>query len=129
MRKRAAQRGPAVELNPPTTALPVLGATSDATGYTELTQLPLRGRVICRGYVLETTILPAGELPIFVARISDGAPAPGELDTPIYLSLRWLGQHSVSGIRPGTSLLFEGMLAPREGQPTIHNPRYEILPT
>lgn len=128
MRERPGQTEPAVKLQPPTTSLPVLGVNGVARGHTPLSELPAKGRAICRGYVLETTTVPAGELPIFVARISDGPPSPGELDTPIYVSLRWLGQHSVSGVRPGTCLLFEGMLAPRHGEPTIHNPRYEILP-
>ncbi len=128
MRKTSTRTEPAVKLHPPTSSLPVLGVHGAETGFTPLTELPVKGRVICRGYVLETTTVPAGELPIFVARVSERAPEPGELETPIYLTLRWLGQHSVSGVRPGICLLFEGMLAPRQGEPTIHNPRYEILP-
>ncbi|MFC0580882.1 hypothetical protein [Micrococcoides hystricis] len=129
MRFTPAADEPAVELNPPTAALPELRANAPRTELTELTDLPTKGRVQCRGYVLEITTPAADALPIFTARIGVRAPDPQDHEAAVYVTLRWLGQDTVAGVRPGTTLLFEGMVAPREGEPTIHNPRYEILPS
>lgn len=43
------------------------------------------------------------------------------------VQLVWHGQRTVPGIRAGTRLRCSGLLAFREADPVIHNPRYEIV--
>ncbi|WP_394940997.1 hypothetical protein [Psychromicrobium sp. YIM B11713] len=108
-----------------------------------ISQLPERGRALGRGYIESITILPVNQAPEFAAIITDadkyagrnrrakpaaaesGAEAAGEGKSR--LRLIWLGRRQVPGIEAGTELRFEGMVAQRDGLPTIFNPRYEII--
>ncbi|WP_125610953.1 OB-fold nucleic acid binding domain-containing protein [Specibacter cremeus] len=94
-----------------------------------ISELPVRGRVVCAGVIDAVTILPAAEKPAFTAIVSDydAAPAPGGAVHRVRLV--WLGRRRVPGIFAGTRLRLEGMVAPRDGLPTIFNPRYEIIGT
>jgi hypothetical protein len=95
-----------------------------------LAQLPLRGRVRATGFVENVRILPAAQAPVFVASVVDEPAPPGGRRAPVpHVSLVWTGQRRVPGITAGTRLHFGGMLAQVDGVPTIHNPRYEILPS
>lgn len=107
---------------------------------TAICQLPQRGRALCRGYIDSVTVLPANEAPQFSAIVTDvdkhavasaaktgqGTRAQGpKLNHRVRLI--WLGRRRVPGISAGTQLRFEGMVAVRDGLPTIFNPRYEII--
>ncbi len=107
---------------------------------TPICQLPQRGRALCRGHVESVTVLPANEAPQFSAIVTDvdkhgGASATkaGQGARPQgpklnhRVRLIWLGRRRVPGISAGTQLRFEGMVAVRDGLPTIFNPRYEII--
>ena len=39
----------------------------------------------------------------------------------------WIGRRTISGIRPGTRLRAEGVVAAGRTRPTIYNPAYELL--
>ncbi len=107
---------------------------------TPICALPERGRVRCSGFVDSVTILPLGQAPEFSAIITDVdkylLPGPGAAVKPGLkaaakqnhrIRVIWLGRRRVPGIAPGTRLRFEGMVARRDGLPTMFNPRYEII--
>ncbi|WP_434619387.1 hypothetical protein [Arthrobacter sp. A5] len=107
---------------------------------TPVCALPARGRVRCSGFVDSVTILPPGRAPEFSAIITDVdkylLPVPGGAVRPGVtangkqnhrIRVIWLGRRRVPGIAPGTRLRFEGMVALRDGLPTMFNPRYEII--
>ncbi len=43
------------------------------------------------------------------------------------LRVIWLGRRRIPGIVAGTELRLQGMVTVRDGQPTMFNPRYEIV--
>ncbi|KNH12127.1 hypothetical protein ACU18_18800 [Arthrobacter sp. ZBG10] len=96
-----------------------------------LSQLPAKGRVLCRGRIESVTYFPADRTAAFTAIMSDAEPPrPGSTATAgrrARLRVVWLGRRRVPGIEAGTELRLEGMLSRSEGLPTIFNPRYEIL--
>ncbi|HEV7166606.1 MAG TPA: hypothetical protein VGN49_01410 [Micrococcaceae bacterium] len=86
------------------------------------------------------TVLPPNEAPQFSAIVTDvdkHALAPADRSGRNVraqgpklnhrVRLIWLGRRRVPGISAGTQLRFEGMVAVRDGLPTIYNPRYEII--
>lgn len=104
-----------------------------------ISQLPERSRALCRGYIESITIAPANRSPEFSAVVTDadkyasrqrrgsdgGQTERKPQDSRVCLV--WLGQRTVPGIEAGTELRFEGMVAHRNGMPTVFNPRYEII--
>lgn len=96
----------------------------------DIAALPVRGRAVCSGVVDAVTILPETVAPAYTAILTDReshlAAAEGSSHR---LRLVWLGRRRVPGIVAGTRLRVEGMVALREGLPTIYNPRYEIIGT
>ncbi len=97
--------------------------------------LPTRGRVRGRGVVDRITVLPRDRQPRFSAVVSATLDAEKLTDrTPdcqrqpaVRLELIWLGQRTVPGVDAGTELVFEGMVSPVGGRPTIFNPRYQLV--
>lgn len=95
---------------------------------TPIEDLPRRGRAICAGYVAAVTIAPLGNSPQYTAILTDRETYRSENpDIPHRVRLVWLGRRTVPGIVAGTKLKVEGMVAMRDGLPTIFNPRYEII--
>jgi len=107
---------------------------------TAICNLPQRGRAVCGGFIDSVTVLPPSEAPQFSAIVTDvdrHALAPGERGARAVrtqgpklnhrVRLIWMGRRRVPGISAGTQLRFEGMVAVRDGLPTIFNPRYEII--
>ncbi len=104
---------------------------------TPICALPARGRARCSGFVDSVTILPPDVPPEFSAIITDvdkytrAAARKSAQKVPAKQNHRmrvvWLGRRRVPGIAPGTELRFEGMVALRDGLPTMFNPRYEII--
>lgn len=101
-----------------------------------ISQLPDRGRALCRGYIESITIAPFNQTPEFSAVVTDvdkyarqqsRAAETARQPQGHRVRLVWLGQRMVPGIEAGTELRFEGMVAQREGMPTVFNPRYEII--
>ncbi|MDR7083901.1 hypothetical protein J2X01_003201 [Arthrobacter ginsengisoli] len=116
--------------------------------------LPVRGRVVCHGYIESVTYPPATNVAAFSAVVVDheavpaksreSGPAPAESGAAAAappagsrrqrpslpadrLRVVWLGRRRVPGIDAGTELRLQGMVTVRDGLPTMFNPRYEIL--
>jgi hypothetical protein len=102
------------------------------SGDVPLSQLPVKGRVTCRGWIESVTYVPTDQTAEFSAIVSDadarhrgtGAFTGG---SPGRLRVVWLGRRRVPGIDAGTEVRLEGMLSTVQGLPTMFNPRYEIL--
>ncbi len=92
-----------------------------------LTELPVRGRVDCTGFIESVTYQPANEQAHFSAIVVDRIAHRGDTGPLTRLRVIWLGRRKVPGIEPGTVLRLEGMVTQRDGMPTMFNPRYEIL--
>lgn len=94
-----------------------------------LDRLPLRGRIEHCGYIQSVTHLPQQERPALIVTVIDRFPAPGPRPSSIaYVRLLFMGQKQVPGIAPGVRIRYSGMLSRLDHIPTIHNPRYLILP-
>ena len=94
-----------------------------------LERLPSHGRVEHTGYIQSVTHGPAGEQPRLLATVVDGFSAPGVRRATIpHVRLLFMGQRQVPGIKPGVRIRYSGMLSQVDRIPTIHNPRYLILP-
>ena len=116
--------------------------------------LPVRGRVLCHGYIESVTYPPASQVAAFTAVVVDhdappartrvagtvpagsespaaAAPAGTPRQRPSVptdrLRVVWLGRRRIPGIDAGTELRLQGMVTVRDGLPTMFNPRYEIL--
>ena len=93
----------------------------------EISDLPLRGRVSCTGFIESVTYVPASERAQFAAIVVENIIHGAAAASPPHLRVVWLGRRRVPGVEPGAKLHFEGMVTVREGTPTMFNPRYEIL--
>lgn len=122
---------------------PRLADKGDAFRGAELSvsELPDRGRAVCHGFVDSVTYVPASDIAVFTVVVKDrdfplkkdtrgkgddGALRPASARSG-RLRVTWLGRRRVPGIVAGVELRLEGMLTLRDGQPTMFNPRYEIL--
>lgn len=77
------------------------------------------------GIIRSVTFVAPSESPRFTAMIEDTeAERPGRGPA---IRLLWLGRRRIQGVDAGTSVRFSGMLSTVQGEPTIYNPRYEIL--
>jgi hypothetical protein len=86
------------------------------------------------GLVAEVTVPPVTGVQSFSALLVPDCvleqPAPqGAPDGagPRSLRLVWQGQRSVPGVTAGSRLRCVGVVSFRDGQPTMFNPRYEIV--
>ncbi|ABY24129.1 conserved hypothetical protein [Renibacterium salmoninarum ATCC 33209] len=113
-----------------------MGNFTAKTELTAISQLPERGRALCRGYIESITIQPGSMSPQFTAVVTDVDKYAPQLSRDRAVEaprgshrvrLIWLGRRNVPGIEAGTELRFEGMVARHEGLPTVFNPRYEII--
>lgn len=71
------------------------------------------------GVIRTVTLQPRGAQVKSEAELYDGSAA---------LRLIWLGQRTISGIEPGQRARIRGRLAIVNGERTIFNPYYELLP-
>ncbi|WP_334170795.1 hypothetical protein [Sinomonas sp.] len=91
----------------------------------DFSRLPERGVVAGEGVIRSVTFVAPSEAPRFTAMIEDAeAERPGRGPA---IRLLWLGRRRIRGIDAGTPVRFSGMLSTVQGEPTIYNPRYEIL--
>lgn len=77
-----------------------------------------RCRVTMVGSLRSVTIQPQGSAPALHAEFSDGSGA---------VTIIWLGRRDIAGIRAGTKLRVEGLVAKHDGKAVMYNPRYELL--
>lgn len=100
-------------------------------GTLPVSQLPDKGRVACQGRIESVTFLPADQAAAFSAMVTDAEPGKGPSvqagERRGRLRVVWLGRRRVPGIETGAEIRLEGMLSRSNGQPTMFNPRYEIL--
>ncbi|WP_104092239.1 OB-fold nucleic acid binding domain-containing protein [Arthrobacter sp. GMC3] len=95
-----------------------------------INELPTRGRAVCVGVIDAVTIEPESTSPSYTAIMTDRDFSRTTSDGGSHrLRLIWLGRRRVAGIVVGTRVRVEGMVALRDGLPTIFNPRYEIIGT
>jgi hypothetical protein len=98
---------------------------ADWSAPLDFSQIPERGVVQGEGVIRSVTFVPPGQPPSFSAMVeSSDAERPGRGPA---IRLFWLGRRRIRGIEAGTPLRFSGMLSTPHGEPTIYNPRYEIL--
>ncbi|GAA1413915.1 hypothetical protein AUR04nite_30530 [Glutamicibacter uratoxydans] len=99
------------------------------TRLASLAQLPEKGRIEHVGYIQSVSYSAPGSAPQLSADVVD---QPSSMRAPRgtvpHIRLRFMGQKSVPGIRPGVKIEYSGMVAPVEQIPTIYNPRYIIVP-
>lgn len=107
------------------------GAPLGDSGDVPLSQLPVKGRVVCRGWIESVTYVPTDRTAEFSAMVTDTdarhRTARAAAGQPARLRVVWLGRRRVPGIDAGTEVRLEGMLSAVQGLPTMFNPRYEIL--
>lgn len=111
---------------------PQLGTAGQKPGYLQLAsleQLPAKGRVRHTGYIQSVSYSAPGMAPVLTAVVVDqlGAVSARRGTVP-HVRLRFMGQKTVPGIKPGVKVEYSGMVAPVEQIPTIFNPRYVIVP-
>lgn len=100
-------------------------ADSPVPAPLDFLNLPSRGYVAGEGVIRSVTFVSPSEAPSFSAVIeSADAARPGRGPA---IRLIWLGRQQIPGIGASTLLRFSGMLSARHGEPTMYNPRYEIL--
>lgn len=105
------------------------GARASVRRLQSLDELPERGRIEHTGYIQSVTHVPPGDKPRLTATVVDQIGAPGtRRGTRAHVRLLFMGQSRVPGIRPGVRIRYTGMLSQVDHIPTIHNPRYLILP-
>ena len=105
-------------------------AAAGAPARLRIADLPARGRAHSTGYVESVTLVPADSAPRFTALVADLQGAyrdPAAAQARRRVRLVWIGQRRIPGIVAGTQVAFEGMVSSVAGQPTIFNPRYEII--
>ncbi|MFF2677617.1 hypothetical protein ACFVRT_13645 [Arthrobacter koreensis] len=105
-------------------------AAAGAPARLRIADLPGRGRAHSTGYVESVTLVPADSAPRFTAVVADLQGAyrdPAAAQARRRVRLVWIGQRRIPGMVAGTQVAFEGMVSSVAGQPTIFNPRYEII--
>ncbi|MDO5619361.1 hypothetical protein [Kocuria sp.] len=85
-----------------------------------------RRTVRAAGVITEVGIAPAQANAQFTALLTAG-PVVGATAPTQPVRLIWQGQRAVPGVSVGVVLDCVGLLCHRESQPTIFNPRYEIV--
>ncbi len=89
-------------------------------GSTRIVDLQPRQMVSVTGTVHSIAVLPAERAPELRVELFDGT---GILD------VIWLGRREIAGIRPGAYLTLTGRVTVVDGQLTIFNPGYQMLPS
>ena len=87
-------------------------------GTTPIGEVVPRARTTVSGVLKAVTYGPATAKPVLTGQLYDGT---GSID------LVWIGRRTISGIRPGTRLRAEGVVAAGRTRSTIYNPAYELL--
>ncbi|KAA9393453.1 hypothetical protein FCK90_12235 [Kocuria coralli] len=85
-----------------------------------------RRRVRVTGVVTEVRIAPVHDRAEFSALVIAHDPARPRAERK-QVRLVWQGQRAVPGVTVGVALECVGLLCDRRSEPTIFNPRYEIV--
>ncbi|HRC41920.1 MAG: OB-fold nucleic acid binding domain-containing protein [Nostocoides sp.] len=90
-----------------------------ARGATTIDNLADRQIATVSGAIRAVTLRPRSTVPALEVELYDGSQS---------LTLVWLGRRAIRGIEPGTYLRATGRVCLRDGEPTIFNPAYDLLP-
>jgi RecG-like helicase len=90
-----------------------------ALGGTPIASLRNRERAVVCGTLSSVTLRPRAGALALEAQLFDGSGA---------LAVVWLGRRQIAGIDPGRRVRVSGMVTVTDGQATMFNPRYELLP-
>jgi len=88
-------------------------------GGTRVAELTCRSPATVCGVLQSVTLRPRAGVPALLAELYDGSGS---------LCLVWLGRRQIAGIEPGRRLRVAGMVTRSEGQVSMFNPRYELVP-
>mgnify|MGYP000113644598 CR=1 FL=1 len=93
--------------------------TTELLGAQAVAEVEVGSVVKVYGAIRALRIRPNTNVPIVEADLWDGSGL---------VTLIWLGRRSIGGITAGRALIAEGRLTKGStGQPTLFNPRYELL--
>ncbi|MEQ4208734.1 OB-fold nucleic acid binding domain-containing protein [Actinopolymorpha sp. B17G11] len=90
------------------------------SGYEPIGSCAHREQVQLCGTLRTVTLRPRGGVPALEAELYDGSGS---------VTLVWLGRRRIAGIEPGRSLIAKGLIASRDDERIMYNPRYELRPT
>lgn len=91
---------------------------SVASGATPIAEAKSRTRVVLRGTVAIVALAPRGRNKWLEVDLADGTGT---------VTLIWMGRASITGIRPGSKLSVEGLLAEQGERRVMFNPAYRII--
>lgn len=77
-----------------------------------------RGRYELRGVLTSVTVPPREGHPHLTAELFDGSG---------YLTLVWMGRHTIPGIGPGVRLRVQGRVMMKHGAPVMYNPTFDVV--
>ena len=92
---------------------------SELLGAKPVAEVEVGEVVKIHGAIRALRIRPNANVSMVEAEIWDGSGV---------VTLIWLGRRAIAGVTPGRALVVEGRLTRgASGQPTLFNPRYELL--
>jgi RecG-like helicase len=93
-------------------------AEAEDDGVTPIASVTWRQRAKVRGRVKAVRVQPLAGVPTLECTVYDDTGG---------LAVVFLGRREIPGIRPGTTLTAEGMVADHQGRLAILNPAYQLL--
>ncbi|MFP5347535.1 MAG: OB-fold nucleic acid binding domain-containing protein [Actinomycetes bacterium] len=91
---------------------------SSKLGATPCRMLHDRERVCLAGSLRSVTLRPRAGVPALEAELFDGSGT---------VTVIWLGRREIAGISAGRRIKVEGLVAVRDGEAVMYNPKYELL--
>ena len=96
-----------------------LATISKSRGAQQLCDCQAGEQIEACGVIRSITIRPQGSVPALQVEMFDGTRA---------IDVIWLGRRRIAGIDPGRMIVVHGRLTCNTENPTVYNPRYELLP-
>lgn len=93
--------------------------TATKSGCCTCRDLTAGAQVRVAGRIRAIRYTPSEQSPTLSAELFDGSGS---------LRLVWLGQRRIPGIEPGRELIVRGRVAQQNGESTLYNPWYELIP-
>jgi hypothetical protein len=91
----------------------------EEVGATPVSACSSRGNVCVTGTIRSVTLKSLAGAPSLEAEVYDGTGS---------VTAIFLGRRRICGIEAGRSIVLRGRITEREGDRSIYNPRYELLP-
>jgi RecG-like helicase len=96
------------------------GSNGGSAGVIPIGSVTWRQRAKVRGRVKSVRVQPFAGVPTLECTVYDDTGG---------LAVVFLGRREIPGIRPGSTLVAEGMVSEHQGRLAILNPAYQLLPT